>query len=149
MPAGTAEQVEEYLATHPGPKQADLRHLHARILAEFPGSRLWFLDGTDETGKVVANPSIGYGTHALTYADGSSREFYLIGLSATTRGISVYVLGLDDKTFLARTYAASIGRATVTGYCIRFTRLADIDVDVLLAAVRHGMARDTSASANV
>src|SRR5664280_2434971 len=41
----------------------------------------------------------------------SSREFYRIGLSANTTGISVYVLGLEDKTYLARTYGASIGRA--------------------------------------
>ena len=31
------EQVEAYLASQPEPKQADLRRLHAHILAEFPG----------------------------------------------------------------------------------------------------------------
>ena len=48
------EQVEAYLASQPGPKQADLRRLHAHILAEFPGCRLWFTDGTNADGKVVA-----------------------------------------------------------------------------------------------
>src|SRR5215831_20865173 len=96
------EQVEAYLASQPEPKQADLRRLHAHILAEFPGCRLWFTDGTNADGKVVANPSIGYGAYTITYADGSSREFYRIGLSANTSGISVYVLGLHDKTYLAR-----------------------------------------------
>lgn len=137
-----AERVEASLASQPGPKQADLRRLHALVLAEFPTCRLWFTDGTDEAGKVVANPNIGYGTHTIGYADGSSREFYRIGLSANTSGISAYVLGLDDKTFLTRTYAASMGKASITGYCIRFKRLADIDVDVLLAAIRHGMNLD-------
>src|SRR5215831_18726407 len=93
------EQVEAYLASQPEPKQADLRRLHAHILAEFPGCRLWFTDGTNADGKVVANPNIGYGACTITYADGSSREFYRIGLSANTTGISVYVLGLDDKTY--------------------------------------------------
>ena len=137
-----AERVEAYLASQPGPKQADLRQLHALVLAEFPTCRLWFTDGTNEVGKVVANPNIGYGAYTITYADGSSREFYRIGLSANTSGISVYVLGLDDKTYLKSTYGASIGKASVTGYCIRFKRLAGIDVDVLLAAIRHGMALD-------
>ena len=91
------EQVEAYLASQPEPKQADLRRLHAHILAEYPGCRLWFTDGTNADGKVVANPNIGYGACTITYADGSSREFYRIGLSASTAGISVYVLGLDDK----------------------------------------------------
>lgn len=49
------------------------------------------------------------------------------------------MLGLDDKTYLPRTYGTSIGKASVTGYCIRFTRLAVIDADVLRAAIRDGM----------
>jgi hypothetical protein len=136
------ERVEAYLAGQPQPKQADLRQLHALVLAEFPDCRLWFDDGTNEDGKVVANPNIGYGGYTISYADGSSREFYRIGLSATTSGISVYVLGLPDKTYLARTFGASIGKATVTGYCVRFRRLSVIDSDVLLAAIRHGMSLD-------
>ena len=55
------EQVEAYLASQPEPKQTDLRRLHAHILAEFPGCRLWFTDGTNADGKVVVNPDIGYG----------------------------------------------------------------------------------------
>ena len=136
------ERVEAYLASQPEPKQADLRQLHALVLAQFPDCRLWFDDGTNEDGKVVANPNIGYGGYTISYADGSSREFYRIGLSATTTGISVYVLGLPDKTYLARTFGASIGKATVTGYCVRFRRLSVIDSDVLLAAIRHGMSLD-------
>ena len=133
------EQVDAYLASQPEPKQADLRRLHAHVLAEFPGCRLWFTDGTNADGKVVANPNIGYGAYTITYADGSSREFYRIGLSANTTGISVYVLGLDDKTYLARTYGGSIGKASVTGYCIKFRHLAVINVDVLQAAIQYGM----------
>jgi hypothetical protein len=112
------------------------------MLAEFPECRLWFDDGTNENGKVVANPNIGYGVYAISYADGSSREFYRIGLSANTTGISVYVLGLDDKTELARTYGPSIGKASVTGYCIKFRRLSMINADALQAAIRHGMTVD-------
>ncbi len=135
----TTELIEAHLAGLPETRQADLRRLHAWMLAEFPGCRLWFTDGTNEAGKVVANPGIGYGSHTITYADGSSREFYRIGLSATSTGVSVYVLGLGDKTYLARTYAAMIGKAGVTGYCIRFRRLCDVDVAVLQSAIRDGM----------
>jgi hypothetical protein len=134
-----AEQVEAYLASQPEPKQAGLRRLHAHILAEFPGCRLWFTDGTNTGGMVVANPSTGYGAYTISYADGSSREFYRTGLSATTTGISVYVPGLDDKTYLARTYGGSIGKASATGYCIKFRHLAVIDADVLQAAIQYGM----------
>jgi hypothetical protein len=140
------QRVEAYLASQSQPKQTDLRQLHTRTLAEFPDTRLWFNDGTNEDGKVVANPNIGYGEYTIAYADGSSREFYRIGLSANTTGISVYVLGLDDKTFLARTYEDSIGKATITGYCIKFRRLSVVDADVLQAAIRHGMSLDHTGS---
>lgn len=136
------EQVEAYLASQPGPKQADLRQLHELMLQEFPGCRLWFSDGTNEAGKVVSNPNVGYGGYTITYADGSLREFYRIGLSANTTGISVYVLGLPDRTYLSRTYEASIGEASITGYCIKFKRLSDINIDALRAAVRDGMTLD-------
>ena len=135
----TSERVEAYLAGQPEPKQTDIRQLHALMLLEFPDCRLWFSDGTNEDGKVVSNPNIGYGVYTITSADGSSREFYRIGISANTTGISVYVLGLEDKTYLARTYGASIGKASVTGYCIKFRRLAVINTEALHAAIRYGM----------
>ncbi len=138
----TAEQIEAYLASQPEPKQTELRDLHARVLGEFPECRMWFDDGTNADGKVVSNPNIGYGEYTIRYADGTSREFYRIGVSANTSGISVYVLGLDDKTYLKRTYGDTIGTASVTGYCIRFRRLSAIDTDVLHAAIRHGMTVD-------
>src|SRR4029078_4218464 len=129
------EQVEAYLASQPGPKQADLRRLHAHILAEFPGCRLWFTDGTHAGGKVVGNPNIGYGAYTISYADGSSREFYRIGLSANTTGISVYVLGLDDKTYLSRTHGTLLGTYSATGHSIKFRRLSGVNSAVLLAAI--------------
>ena len=52
------------------------------------------------------------------------------------------MLGLDDKTYLARTYSASIGKASVTGYCIKFKRLSLINADALQSAIRHGMTVD-------
>lgn len=136
--------VEAYLAGQPEPKQTDLRRLHGRVLEDFPDCRVWFDDGLNEAGAVVANPTIGYGEYTVTHADGSTRPFFRIGLSATSAGISVYVLGLEDKTFLRSTYGPTIGKADVTGYCIRFRRLSAIDVDVLRAAIRHGMTMEDS-----
>jgi hypothetical protein len=74
----------------------------------------------------------------MNYADGKTREFYRIGMSANTSGISIYVLGLEDKKYLANTYGKRLGKASVTGYCIKFKALKDIDIDVLKAAIRGG-----------
>ncbi|MEP9361220.1 DUF1801 domain-containing protein [Sphingomonas sp. KR3-1] len=133
------EEIERYVAGQPEPKQGDLRALHALVLRMLPSGRLWFLDGRNEAGKIVSNPNIGYGSRVIDYADGSSREFYQIGLSANTAGISVYILGIADRTYLAETFGARLGKARVTGYCIRFKALKDIDIGVLEAVMRHGI----------
>ncbi len=135
------QQIAAYIASQPERKRTDMQTLHATIQRLMPGSRLWFLDGKDESGRTVSNPNIGYGEQAMSYADGSTRTFYQIGLSANTTGLSVYIMGLADKTYLAENYGKTLGKATVTGYCIKFRSLSHIDVDVLEAAVQDGVAQ--------
>ena len=132
------QHIKEHIASHPEPKRTEMQQLHELILGVNPGCKLWFLDGKNSEGKVVSNPNIGYGSRDHKYADGTISEFYQIGLSPNKTGISVYILGIEDKKYLADTYASSLGKATVTGYCIRFKKLADINVDVLASAVRFG-----------
>ena len=133
------EQIREYVAAQPEPKRSDMHTLHGIILDLMPDCRLWFLDGKDENGRTVSNPNIGYGFQIMTYSDGRTREFYQVGISANTTGISVYIIGLDDKKFLAETYGGKLGKASISGYCIKFKALKDIDMDVLRTALRHGV----------
>ncbi|MBK7036606.1 MAG: DUF1801 domain-containing protein [Bacteroidetes bacterium] len=132
------DQVKEYINSQPESKRNDMQELHRVIREINPSCKLWFLDGKNEENKVVSNPNIGYGMYTLKYADGSTREFYQIGLSANTTGISVYILGIDDKTYLAKTYGTKIGKASVTGYCIKFKTLKDINIEILAEAIRYG-----------
>jgi len=130
------EQIQNYISSQPEPKRSDMQALHRVILQVMPACKLWFLDGKDNEGKTVSNPNIGYGLQAMKYADGTTREFYQIGLSANKTGISVYILGIEDKKYLAQTYGKALGKASVTGYCIRFKTLKDINVEILGAAIR-------------
>ncbi|MCB0497036.1 MAG: DUF1801 domain-containing protein [Cyclobacteriaceae bacterium] len=132
------EEIEKYLASQPEPKHSELEKLHGLILKTSPKCRLWFLDGKNDQGKVVSNPSIGYGLLDLKYANGKTKRFYQVGISANTSGISVYVIGIEDKTYLAKTYAKKLGKASVTGYCIKFKTLNDINIDVLEEVIRFG-----------
>jgi Domain of unknown function (DU1801) len=133
------EQIKKYISSQPEQKRSDMQELHRFILQVLPGSKLWFLDGKNSESKTVSNPNIGYGFYTIKYADGTTREFYQIGLSANTTGISVYVLGIKDKTYLAKTFGKKIGKAGVTGYCIKFKTLKDINMDILEAAIRYGV----------
>src|SRR6476659_7368717 len=133
------EQIKKYITSQPEPKRSDMQELHLIILQEMTACKLWFLDGKNSENKTVSNPNIGYGFYTIKYADGTTREFYQIGLSANTTGISVYILGLEDKTDLAKTYGKILGKANVTGYCIKFKTVKDINLDILAAAIRYGV----------
>lgn len=143
MEQSIQQQITAYIDSQPEPKRSDMQALHAIILGILPEGRGWFLDGKDASGKTVSNPNIGYGSRTMRYADGKTREFYRVGMSANTSGISIYILGIDDKKFLAETYGKKLGKASVTGYCIKFKALKDIRLDVLEAAIRCGFGRET------
>ena len=130
-------QIKEYIGSQPEPKRSDMQALHGVILQVIPACKLWFLDGKDSKGKTVSNPNIGYGSQNIKYVDGTTREFYQIGLSANKTGISVYILGIKDKKYLAQTYGKKLGKASVSGYCIKFKTLKEINIDILEAAIRY------------
>ena len=137
----TQKQIENYINGLPGPKRADIQGLHARMLQLLPKCRLWFLDGRDDTGKIFSNPQIGYGQQTLHHANGRTKEFYQIGISGNKTGISVYILGLEDKGYLPETYGKTMGKAHVTGYCIKFKTVGDIHRDTLESAILDGVGR--------
>lgn len=135
----TQEQIKKYITSQPESKRSDMQALHRLILQVMPACKLWFLDGKNSENKTVSNPNIGYGSHTIKYADGKTREFYQIGMSANKTGISVYIFGIKDKKYLAQTYGKKLGKASVSGYCIRFKTIADINIDILQAAIRYGV----------
>jgi len=135
----THKQIKEYIAAQPEPKRSDMQELHGIILELMPKCKLWFLDGKDDEGRTVFNPNIGYGLQTIKYAGGKTREFYQIGTSANTTGISVYILGIKDKKYLAQTFGKKLGKASVTGYCVKFKTLKDINIEILEAAIRYGI----------
>ncbi|MDR6459364.1 hypothetical protein J2786_002471 [Chryseobacterium vietnamense] len=133
------EQIQEYIYSQPEKKRKDMQELHQLILEIMPECKLWFLDGKNSENKTVSNPNIGYGLYTLKYADGKTRDFYQIGMSANTTGISVYIMNISDKTHLSETYGQKIGKASVTGYCIKFKALKDINIEILKAALLDGL----------
>lgn len=132
------KQIKEYILSHPDSKCKELEALHSMILQIKPDCKLWFLDGKDDRGKIVSNPNIGYGLLTIKYADGKTRAFYQVGLSSNSTGISVYIMGIDDKKYLPTTYGDKLGKATVTGYCIKFITMKNINISVLQEAIRFG-----------
>jgi len=133
------EQIKKYITSQPESKQSDMQKLHLLMLQIIPDCKLWFDDGKNSENRTISNPTIGYGFLTIKYANGKTREFFQIGMSANKTGISIYILGIKDKTYLAKMYGNKLGKANVSGYCIRFKTLSDINIDILEAAIRYGV----------
>jgi len=141
------KQINKYIDSQPEPKQSEMQLLHRIVLQIMPNCKLWFLDGKDDKGKTVSNPNIGYGLLTIKYADGKTKEFYQIGLSANSTGISVYIMGIEDKKYLSTIYGDTLGKASVTGYCIKFKTLKEININVLEEAIRFGFEHSKTTNA--
>lgn len=63
--------MKNYINSLPEPKRFEINVLHERILKLLPNSKLWFLDGKDDKGKIVSNPNIGYGLQTMQYVSGN------------------------------------------------------------------------------
>jgi hypothetical protein len=48
-------------------------------------------------------------------------------------------MGLSDKKYLTQKFAQELGKASVTGYCIKFKTLTDIKIDGLKAAIQYAI----------
>lgn len=131
------EQIKDYINSQLEPKQSEMKRLYKLMLQWMPKCKLWFLDGKDSTGKIVTYPNVGFGSFQIRYADGSKREFFQVGFSGVPKGISVIIMGFKDKNFLTETYGKKMGKASFTGYSIKFNALEDINIDVLEEAVRY------------
>ncbi len=130
--------IQNFIACLPEPKRSEMQQLHMLIIQALPNCKWWFDDGKNSDSKTINNPTIGYGHRLIKYANGKTKEFFQIGLSANATGISVFILGIKDKTYLNKMYGKRLGKAKITGYCIRFNQLKDINIAILEEAIRDG-----------
>lgn len=133
----TAEKISQHLASLSLEKSAELSKLYHLIHEVMRSEELHFFDGKNEQGKVIANPTIGFGQCRLTYADGSFQDTFRLGISANSTGLSIHILGLKDKKFLNDFLGTRLGKAKITGYAIRFGKMKDVDEGVLKELVRE------------
>lgn len=133
------EQIKRHITGQAEPKRSEMEELHHMILQASPGCKLWFDEGKNDKNEIISNPTIGYGLRTIKYASGKTRDFFQVGMSANKTGISVYILGIKDKKYLSQAYGNKLGKADISGYCIRFKTLRDIDMDTLKAAIQFGM----------
>ena len=131
-------QIQSHFENLENAKSFELQQLHKLIVKINPTCKLWFDNGINDEGKVVTNPTIGYGLQTRHYSKGQTKEFFQIGICATTTGISIYLIGIKDKNILKETFAPSIGKATITSYCVKYKHLSDLNSETLTKLIQFG-----------
>ena len=116
---------DAFLEAQPEPKRSELRQLDGLIRRCVP---VWK--------RVMAGAMLGYGPYHYRYASGTEGDSARIGLAANKTGISVYVSVADEGGYLAEQAGKRLGKASVGKACIRFKRLADLDLGVLEEVLR-------------
>ncbi|MBX3221138.1 MAG: DUF1801 domain-containing protein [Labilithrix sp.] len=116
---------DQYITATPEPKRSELRELHRLIQRVAPSFEPY-----------TAGTMIGYGRYRYRYESGREGESCRIGLAANASGISVYVTCVHEGRWLAETWKDRLGKANVGKSCIRFKRLADIDVAALASVLK-------------
>ena len=50
-------------------------------------------------------------------------------------------MSIADRSYLKETYGSTIGKAEITGYCIKFRSLRNVNLEVLKMAILDAMKR--------
>jgi hypothetical protein len=134
-------QIQSHFAQLENSKSFELQQLHNFIVLINPKCKLWFDNGINDEGKVVTNPTIGYGLQTLHYAKGETKKFFQIGICATSTGISIYLIGLKDKNILKETFSNTLGKSIITGYCVKYKRFSELNPESLTKLILFGFSR--------
>lgn len=110
-----------------------MEQLDELIVAAMPGRRRVlhegkFWGGTDQN-------IIGYGVIVQPRPRGKEVRWFIVGLARQKANYSIYVNAVADGAYLGRRYADRLGKVKLGSASIGFTRLDDIDVDVLAELV--------------
>ena len=74
---------------------------------------------------------IGYGSYHYRGRSGAEGEWFVIGLAAQEKYLSLYVNGADDGMPLTQRYASRLGKVKAARSNLQVKRASDLDLDVL------------------
>jgi hypothetical protein len=120
----TAKTPAEYLTSLNEPRKSELRKLHSLIRKTAPKLK-----------PFIGRGMIGYGPYHYVYASGREGDSARIGLASQKHYISLYVECIDGK-YRVEEYRDQLPKASIGKCCIRFKKLADVDLKVIEALIK-------------
>ncbi|MBI5775676.1 MAG: DUF1801 domain-containing protein [Verrucomicrobia bacterium] len=118
----------EYLASLPTERRATLTAIHQAIRKAAPKLR-----------PHIAYGMLGYGDYRYRYADGREAVGPVIALASQKQYISLY-LGCEADGSLAAEDKKRLGKVSTGKCCIRFKKLADLNLKVAMELVKKAAA---------
>src|SRR3989338_4831324 len=124
-----AQTPAGYIGKLPEPRRSELRQLHRLITRTAPNlkPRMW-------------SGMIGYGSYHYRYAPGREGDWFVVGLSSRANYISFYGCLSDGRQTIAEKHKQELPKASIGRSCIRFKKLADVDLRVLARIVKENEA---------
>lgn len=125
-----AATAQEYIDEQAESRRDDLHALHELIRETVP-----HLEPTMEFGIPA------YGKYRYRYGSGREGDWFLVGFASNKNYTSLYLSATtSDGRYLAETYRDRLPKASIGKSCVRFKRLADVDLHVLTELLRGAAA---------
>jgi uncharacterized protein YdhG (YjbR/CyaY superfamily) len=128
-----AQSVQDYLDAVPEERKDTINTLHTFIQKAVPELKVYF-----------ASNMIGYGSFPYRNYKKQLINWPTVALANQKNYVSIYVCSVDAGGYIAEQHKDRLGKVSVGKSCIRFKKLADINLDELkkvlqLAAKNPGL----------
>ena len=115
----------QYFASLAEPRRSEVRALHDAIRKAVPKLKPEMIGGF-----------LGFGKYRYRYESGREGDTGVVMLASQKNYISLY-LGCADDESLAEKNKSRLGKVSVGKCCIRFKKLADLDLKVAMELVKE------------
>jgi hypothetical protein len=116
----------EYLAAVDDRRRPDIAALDAMIREHAPDLEPVIMDGM-----------LGYGPFHYRYASGREGEACKLSIASNASYVSLYCFATDEDGYVAERYVDRLPKANIGKTCVRFTKLADLDEETLVALIEE------------
>lgn len=120
-----AKTVEEYIAAVPVERRDDINFLHKFIQEAAPSLKPHF----------AAN-MLGYGSFKYKSYKKEMLDWPVVSLANQKNYISLYICAVQNGEYLAEKNKATLGKVSVGKSCIRFKKVADLNLPGLEKVIK-------------
>jgi hypothetical protein len=117
---------KEYLAALAEPRRSDVAQLHKLVRKVAPKLKPYIHAGM-----------LAFGPYHYKYPTGREGDWFRIGIASNANYISLYACAADARGYVAERYKTQLPKAKIGKSCVRFKKLADLDLKALTALIKE------------